>query len=191
MRKVVVSMNVTLDGFMSGSNCELDWHFSSWTKEMADLLYEQLSKADTILLGRITYNAMAAYWPAKALDLSFPREDLAFAHLMNNYTKLVFSKTHAISQWSNSKLLTGDPADEILKLKQREGKDIIIYGSGKIVNCLAKSHVIDEYRLWVHPVLLGKGKLLFKDLEKEYRLKLFKTKTFSSGVVLLYYKSHL
>jgi len=191
MRKVVVSMNVTLDGFMSGSNCELDWHFSSWTKEMADLLYEQLSKADTILLGRITYNAMAAYWPAKALDLSFPREDLAFADLMNNYTKLVFSKTHAISQWSNSKLLTGDPADEILKLKQREGKDIIIYGSGKIVNCLAKSHVIDEYRLWVHPVLLGKGKLLFKDLEKEYRLKLFKTKTFSSGVVLLYYKSHL
>ncbi|HKH63498.1 MAG TPA: dihydrofolate reductase family protein [Flavitalea sp.] len=191
MRKVVVSMNVTLDGFMSGSNCELDWHFSSWTKEMADLLYEQLSKADTILLGRITYNAMAAYWPAKALDLSFPREDLAFADLMNNYTKLVFSKTHAISQWSNSKLLTGDPADEILKLKQKEGKDIIIYGSGKIVNCLAKSHVIDEYRLWVHPVLLGKGKLLFKDLEKEYRLKLFKTKTFSSGVVLLYYKSHL
>ena len=191
MRKVVVSMNVTLDGFMSGSNCELDWHFKSWTREMADLLYEQLSKADTILLGRITFNAMAAYWPVKAMDLSFPREDLAFANLMNSYTKLVFSKTHGISQWNNSKLLTGEPADEILKLKQKKGKDIIIYGSGKIVNCLAKSRLIDEYRLWVHPLFLGKGKLLFKDLEKEYRMKLFKTKTFSSGVVILYYKSHL
>ena len=191
MRKVVVSMNVTLDGFMSGSNCELDWHFKSWTREMADLLYEQLSKADTILLGRITFNAMAAYWPVKAMDLSFPREDLAFANLMNSYTKLVFSKTHGISQWNNSKLLTGEPADEILKLKQKKGKDIIIYGSGKIVNCLAKSRLIDEYLLWVHPVFLGKGKLLFKDLEKEYRMKLFKTKTFSSGVVILYYKSHL
>ena len=191
MRKVVVSMNVSLDGFMSGSNCELDWHFKSWTREMTDLLYEQLSKADTILLGRITFNAMAAYWPVKAIDLSFPREDLAFANLMNSYTKLVFSKTHAISQWNNSKLLTGEPADEILKLKQKEGKDIIIYGSGKIVNCLAKSRLIDEYRLWVHPVFLGKGNLLFKDLEKEYRMKLFKTKTFSSGVVVLYYKSDL
>ena len=191
MRKVVVSMNVTLDGFMSGSNCELDWHFKSWTREMADLLYEQLSKADTIILGRITFNAMAAYWPIKAMDLSFPREDLAFANLMNSYTKLVFSKTHTISQWNNSKLLTGEPADEILKLKQKKGKDIIIYGSGKIVNCLAKSRLIDEYRLWVHPVFLGKGKLLFKNLEKEYRMKLFKTKTFSSGVVILYYKSHL
>ena len=184
-------MNLTLDGFMSGSNCELDWHFSSWTSEMADQLYEQLSKADTILLGRITFNAMAAYWPVKAMDLSLPREDLAFADLMNRYTKLVFSKTNAISQWSNSKLLTGDPAEEILKLKQKRGKDIIIYGSGELVNYLAKSRVIDEYQLWVHPVFLGKGKLLFEDLEKEYRMKLFNTKTFSSGVVILYYNNHL
>ena len=184
-------MNVTLDGFMSGSNCELDWHFTSWTSEMADQLYEQLSRADAILLGRITFNAMAAYWPVKAMDLSLPREDLAFADLMNRYTKFVFSKTHAISHWSNSKLLTGDPAEEILKLKRKKGKDIIIYGSGKIVNYLARSRVIDEYQLWVHPVFLGKGKLLFKDLEKEYRMKLFKTKTFGSGVVILYYTNHL
>ena len=189
MRRVIVSMNVTLDGFMSGSHCELDWHFSSWTKEMADLLYEQLSRADTILLGRITYNAMATYWTAKAKDLSFAREDIAFANLMNNYRKLVFSKTHAISSWSNVKLVTGEPADEILKLKQEAGKDIIVYGSGKIVNCLAKSGLVDEFQLWVHPVLLGRGKPLFKNLETEYRMKLFKTKTFSSGVVALYYKT--
>lgn len=189
MRKVIVSMNVTLDGYMSGVNCELDWHFKTWTKEMADLLYEQLSRADTILLGRITYNAMASYWPTRAKDLSFPREDIAFADLMNNYTKLVFSKTSAISPWNNSKLLKGEPAAEILKLKQKPGRDMIIYGSGKIVNSLAKSHLIDEYQLWVHPVLLGKGKPLFKDLEQQSRMKLSKIKTFSSGVVLLYYNS--
>ena len=189
MRKVIVSMNVTLDGFMAGSNSELDWHFKSWTKEMADLLYEQLSEADTILLGRVTYNAMAAYWPLKARDLSFPREDIAFADLMNNYTKLVFSKTNSISKWNNSRRLQGEPAAEIEKLKQQPGKDLIIYGSGKIVNVLTKSKLIDEYRLWVHPVLLGKGQPLFNDLNKDFRMKLFKTKTFGSGVVVLYYNN--
>ena len=79
MRKVIVSMNVTLDGFMSGVNCELDWHFQRWTKDMADSLYSQLSEVDTILLGRVTYAAMANFWPHKAKDLSFPREDIAFA----------------------------------------------------------------------------------------------------------------
>ena len=153
MRKVIVSMNVTLDGFMAGSNWELDWHFKTWTQDMADLLFEQLSEADTILLGRITYNAMASYWPFKMKDLSVPRQDIGFADLMNTHTKLVFSKSNAMSKWNNSKRLKGEPTDEIEKLKQEPGKDIIIYGSGKIVNLLAKSQLIDEYRLWVHPVL--------------------------------------
>ena len=190
MRRLIVSMNVTLDGFMSGANCELDWHFSSWTNEMADFLYEQLSRADTILLGRITHNAMATYWTAKAQDVCFAREDIAFANLMNNYQKLVFSRTRAISHWSNSRLLTGEPPNEVLKLKQEAGKDIIIYGSGKIVNCLAKSGLVDEYQLWIHPVLLGRGKPLFRNLENECRMKLFKTRTFSSGVVTLFYRKY-
>ena len=190
MRKVIVSMNVTLDGFMAGSNWELDWHFKTWTQDMADLLFEQLAEADTILLGRITYDAMAAYWPFKVKDLSVPREDIAFADLMNTHTKLVFSKSNAMSKWNNSKRLKGEPTDEIEKLKQEPGKDIIIYGSGKIVNLLAKSQLIDEYRLWVHPVLLGKGKPLFNDVGNGFSMKLFKTQTFSSGVVVLYYRTH-
>ena len=83
-------MNLTLDGFMSGTDCELDWHFQRWTKQMADTLYSQLRMADTIVLGRITYTAMAEYWPARAKDLRFPREDIAFADLMHRHRKLVF-----------------------------------------------------------------------------------------------------
>ena len=86
-------MNVTLDGYFSGPHCELDWHFTSWTKEMGDALCNQLAQADTILLGRVTYNAMAAYWPLKMADPSCRGEDFAFANMMNSYSKIVFSKT--------------------------------------------------------------------------------------------------
>lgn len=187
MRKLIVSMNVTLDGFMSGPNCELDWHFQSWTAEMAEALCEQLDRADTILLGRRTYAAMAKYWPSKAMDLSFPREDIAFAEMMNHYTKIVFSKTLKTTGWCNSRLVKGNPEDEIVKLKQQGGKDMIIYGSGKLVSALIKSDMVNEYQIWVHPEVIGKGKPLFKNLHNSMRLELLKTKTFRSGVVLLFY----
>src|SRR5688572_29446129 len=93
MRKVIASINVSLDNYMSGPNCELDWHFQRWGPDLALSFCQQLSTADTILLGRVTYCAMALYWPQKAQDLSFPREDIAFADMMNNHTKVVFTKT--------------------------------------------------------------------------------------------------
>lgn len=187
MRKLIVSMNVTLDGFMSGPNCELDWHFQSWTAEMAEALCQQLNKADTILLGRVTYMAMAKYWPAKAMDLSYPREDIAFAEMMNRCTKIVFSKTLATTGWANSKLVKGNAATEIVKLKQQNGKDIIIYGSGKLVSALIKLNLVDEFQIWIHPVVIGKGKPLFKNVHNKMHLELLKTKTFNSGVTVLYY----
>ena len=190
MRKLIVSMNVTLDGYMSGPNCELGWHFQTWTKEMADSLFDQLSRADTILLGRITYSAMAEYWPAKTTDPAFPREDIAFADLMNRQLKLVFSSTLKSPEWSNSTLLRGNLRREVLRLKKSIGSDIIIYGSGKIVQALMRYGLIDEYQLWIHPVLLGQGKPLFDDPRKRLCMKLFESKCFDSGVVLLYYKPH-
>jgi len=189
MRKVIVSMNVTLDGFMSGPNCELDWHFQSWTGEMAEFLCEQLGKADTILLGRVTYKAMAKYWPSKITDPSFPREDIDFAEMINSYTKIVFSKTLTNPEWNNSRLVKGNIADAITQLKQQPGRNMIIYGSGKVVSALMQLDLVDEYQIWVHPVLLGKGKPLFTGLQDKLHMKLFRTKTFSSGVVMLYYES--
>lgn len=180
-------MNVTLDGYMSGPNCELDWHFQTWTKEMTDLLYQQLNASEAILLGRTTYNAMARYWPAKARDPSFPREDIALADLMNRRQKLVFSSTLNTTEWNNSTVLRGNLKQEILRLKNSIGGDMIIYGSGKIVKALMRYGLIDEYQLWIHPVILGEGKSLFSHLTQKLAMKLTGIKRFNSGVVILYY----
>lgn len=187
MRKVIVSMNVTLDGYMAGRNCELDWHFNYWNEEMAEHACHQLSKIDTILLGRVTYQAMAQYWMTQSFNLSFPREHIAFADMMNSHLKIVFSKTMESARWNNSRLVKKNLRTEIAKLKQQKGKDMIIYGSGSLVSSLMQSGLIDEYELWVHPVLLGKGKSLFKGLHHTHTLKLLRTRAFDSGVIILYY----
>ncbi len=195
MRKLIVSMNVTLDGYMSGPDCELDWHSESWSPDMGEQLAKELSKADTILLGRVSFQAMAKYWPSKARELLCPRADIVFAVMMNQYTKIVYSnalqETDITIAWHNSRLISGNLEKEIKKLKQardESNKDIIIYGSGKLVAALIQLNLIDEYQLWVHPVILGKGKPLFRELKNNTALELLQSKTFSSGVVLLCYK---
>lgn len=192
MRKVIVSMNVTLDGYMSGPNCELDWHFQSWDADMGARLARELSKTDTILLGRVTYQAMARYWPAKVLDLLSSRADMEFAIMMNDHHKVVYSNTLETTSWDNSRLISGTIEQAIARLKQsprQQGKNIIIYGSGKLVATLMQLGFIDEYHLWVHPVILGKGKPLFRDLQDKSSLQLLETKPFDSGVVLLHYRA--
>jgi dihydrofolate reductase len=188
MRKIIVSVNVTLDGYMAGPNCELDWHFNSWNDEMAESITEQLSKADTILLGRVTYKGMAQHFTSAPVSLLTPREDLGFAEMLNHYPKIVFSKTLTTVVWNNSKIVKGNMAREVIKLKQQAGKDMIIYGSGQLVASLTKLGLIDEYRIWVHPVVLGDGKPLFKEVQQKLNLSLYKTQAFSSGVVILYYE---
>ena len=187
MRKLIVLMNVTLDGFMAGPDCELDWHFERWGPEMAESLSEELGKADTILLGRVTYNAMAAYWPMKLNCLDISREDIAFADMMNNHWKVVFSKTLHETQWNNSRIVKGDLASEILKMKRDHGKDMILFGSGKLVTALIQEDLVDEYRLWIHPILLGRGKPFFNAIDNRQELRLIERKSFSSGVVVLKY----
>lgn len=185
-RKVIVSVNVTLDGFMAGPDGELDWHFQYWTTEMAECLCEELEKADTILMGRITYSAMAGYWPAKAADMLYPVEDRAFATLMNNCTKIVFSRTLNNLSWSNAVVTTGNPTTEVLLLKQQEGKHIMVYGSRTLMLSLIEEGMVDEYHLWVHPVAIGRGKPLFHNALQD--MELVKAKIFRSGVVLNYYR---
>ncbi len=187
MRKLIVSMNVTLDGFMSGPDCGLDWHFKSWTSEMGASLCRQLAEADTILLGRVTYTAMANYWNAKALQVSCSREDVLFTEMMNCYSKVVVSQTLKTATWNNTALINGNLAEEIRYLKQQNGKDIILYGSGKLFSALVDLKLVDEYRLWVHPVAIGKGKPLFSNLRIQ-SLELLKAETFGSGVVILHYQ---
>ncbi|PJJ79791.1 dihydrofolate reductase family protein [Mucilaginibacter auburnensis] len=189
MRKLVASVNITLDGFIAGPNCELDWHFSRWTTEMADVQTSLLSNADTILLGRVTYNAMAAYWPNVSSNVSFPRQDLAFADLMNSRQKAVFSNTIDALVWPNSYKISGKLDREIFKLKQTPGRDIMVYGSSKLMIGLIKLGLIDHFALWVHPVVLGKGKPLFSKMNDVVNMQLVQVRKFSSGVVLTQYQT--
>ena len=180
-------MNVTLDGFISGLESELDWHFQNWSSDMAELLSQELGNADTIILGRSTYDAMSEYWPTRSECLSIPREDIAFADMMNSHTKLVFSTSIRRVHWRNSRILRGNVASEIIKLKKLDGKNMIIYGSGKLVRTLLSLNLIDEYLLWIHPVLLGEGVSLFKEKIKK-NFSLVDGRTFDSGVVALRYR---
>lgn len=192
MRKIITSVNITLDGFMSGPHRELDWHFRYWTEEMTEITGKELSKADTILLGRITYEAMAAYWPKAASDLSFPKEDLAIAEMMNNHTKVVFSRSLLATSWKNARLASGDIRREIGRLKhdkEQNGKNIITYGSHTLVSSLMQLDLIDEYLLWVHPVILGEGNAFFSKPSFPRKLRLVSLDDFTSGVVLLRYQS--
>ncbi len=183
MRKLIVSMNLTLDGFMAGADRELDWHFHSWSSRMARVLGEQLSRADTILLGRITYTAMAGFWPAQVHNLSLSREDIAFAGMMNSHRKIVFSNTLQKPLWNNTIIVRGDIPREVKKLKEMRGTNMIIYGSGSLVSSLMRSNLVDEYTLWVHPVFLGKGKPMYDELNRAIPMDLLGTESFGSGVV--------
>ncbi|RYY60974.1 MAG: dihydrofolate reductase [Chitinophagaceae bacterium] len=191
MRKLVVSMNITLDGYLSGPDCELDWHFNAWTQEMGAALCDELSKADTILLGRKTYDAMAAFWPSKETDPFCSGEDFAFAYMMNSYRKIIISGTLRSTSWSNSELAPGNIEDEIRALKTASGKNIIVYGSARLVDTLISAGLVDEYQLWIHPVVLGTGKQMFNQhppVKLALNMELGDVRKFSSGVLLLNYR---
>ncbi len=162
MRNIIVSMNVTADGFMSGLNGELNWHFNFWDDEMCECVCEQLYHADALLLGKNTYNALARYWPYKVIDQSMPRGDIILADMMNRHQKIVCSHTLTLLPWANSSLLRGDLKQRIEELKQTDGRNIITYGSGQLIASLLKEDLIDRFELWTHPVRIRSGIPLFR-----------------------------
>jgi dihydrofolate reductase len=182
MRKVVLSMQVSLDGFIARPNGELDWHLVDG--EFNEYARDLLNSLDALVFGRVTYQLMAASWPTATTNGPV---EARIAERLNTLPKVVFSRTLKKVEWKNSRLAEGGIAEEILKMKQRPGKDIGIGGSS-IVSALAPLGLIDEYRILVVPVVLGSGKPLFKDIKGSINLKLRKTKTFGSGLVLLTYQ---
>ncbi len=190
MRRIVASVNMSLDGFVAGPDGELDWHLNYWTAGMAERLCLQLSHADTILLGRNTYTAMATYtWPRINTNLCYPREDLAFAGMMNDYEKVVVSKILKKPKWRNSVTLRGNLHDRLWELKSRPGRDIIVFGSITLLRYLLKSGLVEELLLWLHPVVLGDGMALFSgDQLTLNRLEInIAVSNLVRGVVLLCY----
>ncbi len=177
MRKLVVAEYVSLDGVME----EPSWTGPYFNEEVAKFQFDLLFASDALLLGRVTYQGFAAAWPSMT-------DEEGFADRMNSLPKFVVSTTLEEVEWNNSSLIKGNVAEEVSRLKQQPGQDILIYGSGDLVHTLMQHDLIDEYRLMVHPVVLGGGKRLFGEGSDTKALRLVETKTFSSGVVVLSYQ---
>ena len=171
MRKVVMFNLITLDGYFEGLNHEIDWH--NVDEEFNDFSIEQLQIFEPILFGRVTYEMMASYWPMPAA-LS---DDPVVADLMNSHSKIVFSNTLQSPAWNNTRLVTGEAGVEIKKLKDQPGKDMVIFGSGKLVASLTEQRLIDEYRFIVNPVALGSGHTLFGGIKNRLNLHLTDSRT--------------
>lgn len=189
MRKAYVFMMISLDGYFEGPNHDLSWH--NVDDEFNRFAIEQLNEADVIFFGRRTYQLMEGFWPKAAEDPRMSKENLEVARLMNHTPKIVFSKTLdkvvETKNWKNVTLRHDLDPDEIKRMKKQPGKGLWVGGSELAVSFL-NAGLIDEIRLMVNPVFIGKGTPLFKNLDKKLKLELIKTRTFDSGNVLLYYK---
>jgi dihydrofolate reductase len=177
VRKLVVTEFVTLDGVMEAPH---QWSFPFWGDDIGKFKFDEHFASDALLLGRITYEGFAAAWPSRT-------DEQGYADRMNSLPKYVVSTTLDKVEWNNSTLIKENVAEEIAKLKQQSGQNIIIHGSGTVVRALMPLDLIDEYRLLVYPLVLGGGLRLFDDRSKA-NLKLVESKTFSSGAVALIYR---
>ncbi|MFZ0759163.1 MAG: dihydrofolate reductase family protein [Candidatus Sulfotelmatobacter sp.] len=178
MRKVIVSNVASLDGFFESRSKELDWVVTD--AEFFDYAKGLLRTVDTLLFGRATYLHMASYWPTAPVD--------EIAEMMNNLSKVVFSRTLQEVEWNNSRLVAGRIHEEVERLKRQPGKDMVVFGSAMLASFLLSVGLVDEYRVILQPVLLGSGTPLFKDIAERTQLKLTEAKPFGSGVVLLRYQ---
>lgn len=179
MRKVVASEIMSLDGVVGSPE---KWSFQFHNDQMEEAISEAMAASDSMLLGRVTYEGFAAFWPSQT-------EDQGFAGYMNNTPKYVVSRTlEEPLEWQNSTLIKGDAAEEITRLKQQPGKDISITGSGTLVRSLLQDDLLDELRVMVHPIVVGSGKRLFEEGDDKMVLRLVDMKTFSTGVVYLTYQ---
>jgi dihydrofolate reductase len=187
LRKLVLHMMLTLDGCVSGPNGELDWLFATPDAARDRYVMELYKGMDAALVGRVTYESMAAYWPSAEKNMASKEGDREFARVMNSMTKYVFSKTLDRVGWSNCMLVNGDAAEEVVMLKAQPGRNMVLCGGLTTARSFMKLGLIDEYQLIVHPVVLGHGRRLFEGVEERQRLRLLGAKAMEAGVVALHY----
>jgi dihydrofolate reductase len=186
MRKLKLQVQISVDGFIAGPNGEMDWMTWDSTEDFIEYVINLTDSSDTILLGRKMTEGFIPYWT----DITTRPEDpqYSFARKMVDTPKVVFSKTLDKSEWNNTELTKGDLVTEVNKIKNRDGKDIIVYGGAGFVSSLIKAKLIDEYHLFVNPCIIGKGMAIFNTIEGNQKLTLIKTTPLKNGIVILYYK---
>lgn len=183
MRKLIAAINMTLDGFCDHTAMYAD-------EETHQYFNDLLSNADTLIYGRITYQLMESYWPSVVKNPTGNKPMDEFAVLIDNISKIVFSRTLKNVDWKNTQLKKEIIKEEVLELKQSRngGSKNILVGSPGLIVALTQLDLIDEYQLVVHPIVLGSGLPLFKNVNDRVNLKLLKTKTFGCGAVTLFYE---
>jgi len=185
MRKIILSMHVSLDGFVAGPKGEMDW--IKLDDEMFDLVGGFTNEADTALYGRVTWEMMDSYWPTAADKPNASKHDIEHSQWYNKVDKLVLTKTMRGKKADKVKFISDNIFSEINSFKQAPGKNVMIFGSPTAAHSLMEYNLIDEYWLFVNPILLGQGIPLFAEIKTRIDLKLLETKVFHCGVTALHY----
>jgi dihydrofolate reductase len=189
MRKLVLFMHVSLDGYTTNSKKQMDWVIAD--EDMFDIAGQQTQKSDTALYGRGTYEIMENYWPTAADKPGATKHDIEHSMWYNNVQKVIVSTTLSGSEIKNTKFISDNLPDEIRKLKNEKGKEIVMFGSPTLASSLMQENLIDEYWLFINPIVVGQGIPLFKNIKHYIELELITSQTFASGVVCLHYKQKL
>ena len=185
MRKVVQFMHVSLDGFVAGPNGELDW--AKVDDEMFEYAGHRTNESDLALYGRVTFDMMEGYWPTAADQPNPSKHDIEHSTWYKQVNKIVLSKSLKGKSLKNTTIISENVGENVRKIKQSNGKEIIIFGSPSASHSLMSEGLIDDLWLFVNPILLGKGIPMFKE-PGNVELKLIKTHAFKSGVVCLHYE---
>lgn len=186
MRKLVLFMHVSLDGFAADANSGLDW--ISYDRELQQYAEGIVATVGSPVYGRVTYELMAGYWPGVLNDPNESEHSKAHAQWVNEAPKIVFSTTMKKAEWNNTIVINDNIAEEINKLKQQPGKDLVIFGSPGLAHSFMELDLIDEYQLTLNPVLLGSGIPVYENIKNKTNLKLVKATPLKSGVVGLHYE---
>ena len=184
MRKILLLMHVSLDGFVCGPNGEMDW--IKLSDDLWDHVTTVTDRSDTALYGAVTYKMMEDYWPTAAQQPGASKHDIEHSIWANSVRKFVFSKEDLVTTWQGVTVIHDNVAEEMKKLKEEPGKDILMLGSPTLAHSFMELGLIDEFYININPVVIGAGKPLFKDTKIE--LELVSTKELSTGVVALHYK---
>jgi dihydrofolate reductase len=186
MRKIVISLHTSLDGFVGGPNGEMDW--IKIDDEIFDLVGEFTNEADTALYGRVTYEMMQSYWPTAADRPNASKHDIEHSAWYNRVQKVVISKSMKGQNIDKTTIISDNVAEEIQKIKNAEGGNIMIFGSPSAAHTLMEHNLIDEYWLFVNPVLLGQGIPVFSKIKNRIGLEFVRVVKFACGVTGLNYR---
>jgi dihydrofolate reductase len=184
MKKLVLFMHTSLDGFVAGPNGEMNWIKAD--EEIFDHAGRETAKADTALYGRVTYEMMQGYWPTAGNEPDASKHDIEHSAWYNEVTKVVLSRSMKGQHPEKTKIISDDAAGEIQQVKEQGGKNMLMFGSPTVAHLLMQHDLVDEYWLFVNPIILGEGIPLFAGTK--HQLKLISSHAFSSGVVAMQYE---